>query len=300
LIGLLVAGGIIRTADKTGNVAEARGLGEGRGNGWSDGNDRGEGVQALDGSGYGQGRGQGQGESGSGRGQGQAANGAERLYPNYENPPENWATYEGTVVVSPADGDDLIIATDDGQEIVVGTGPGYMEAQGFVLQAGEAVQVQGYWEDDELKAAQVMRQSDGQAITLRDQTGRPAWAGNGRRASGQNEAGASATLGQGAGTGLAEVEEWLSVQGTVVSVDNLALVVQTADGSQITVEGRPWWFAQEQGFAAEAGDEVTLVGFDEDGEFEVGQLANDTAGTAVQIREDSGRPLWAGGGRRGQ
>jgi hypothetical protein len=214
--------------------------------------------------------------------------------------PEGWATYTGTVVGSPNGGGDLVIKTDDGQEIVVGTGPGYMEAQGFVLQAGEGVQVQGYWEDDELKAAQMMRLRDGQTITLRDQVGRPAWAGSGRRANEPAESYQRGAQGQGAGTGQAEVTEWQSIQGLAVSVDTAALVLQMDDGAQITVEGRPWRFAQEQGFWAEVGDRVTVVGFSESGEFVVGQLSSDTNGTTTQIREENGRPLWAGGGRRGQ
>jgi hypothetical protein len=75
--------------------------------------------------------------------------------------------------------------------------------------------------------------------------------------------------------------------------------VQMDNGELVEMIGRPWTFAQEQGFTAEAGDRVTLVGFYENGEFEVGQLDNLTTGLSVTIREDSGRPLWAGGGRRG-
>jgi hypothetical protein len=302
LIGILVAGGIIRTVDKTGNVAEARGLGEGHGYGASEGKDCDDGAQTESGNGHGQGRSQGQTGNSVGRGQGQGASSGERLYPNYENPPDEWATYEGIVVESPTDGGELVVKTDDGQEIVVGTGPGYMEAQGFALQAGEGVQVQGYWEDGELKATQVTRKRDGQTITLRDQTGRPAWAGNGKRANEQGETAQRGAQGQGqgAGAGQAEVSEKLSISGTVASVDSASLVVQSADGTEIMVEGRAWWFAQEQGFEAEVGHKVTLVGFPENGEFEVGQLGNDTTSRVVKIREESGRPLWAGGGRRGQ
>jgi hypothetical protein len=165
LMGILVAGAIIRTAEKTGNVAEAQGLGRGK--------------SELETAGYSaEGAGQGRG------GYGQGAGAAERQYPNYEGAPEDWVVYEGTVVQAPAAGVDMVIETSDGQEVLVGTGPGYMEDQGFTLQAGEQVQVQGYWEGDEFKAAQVTRLRDGQSITLRDQAGRPAWAGAGRRGEG--------------------------------------------------------------------------------------------------------------------
>lgn len=160
LMGILVTGAIIRTAEKTGIVAEAQGLGRGR--------------SEHEAAGY----------AAEGTGQGQGARTAERQYPNYEGAPEDWVVYEGAVVQAPAAGVDMVIEATDGQELVVGTGPGYMEDQGFTLQAGEQVQVQGYWEGDEFKAAQVTRLRDGQSITLRDQAGRPAWAGAGRRGGG--------------------------------------------------------------------------------------------------------------------
>ena len=88
------------------------------------------------------------------------------------------------MVLAPEDGVDLVIETSDGKKLTVGTGPMPLydgASQGFALQAGEPVQVRGYWEDGEFKAAQVTRLTDGQTITLRDELGRPAWAGCGRR-----------------------------------------------------------------------------------------------------------------------
>ena len=104
--------------------------------------------------------------------------------------------------------------------------------------------------------------------------------------------------GDGTGTGQAEVDEWLTLEGTVVSVDADALVVLTAAGEQVVVENRPWSFALEQGFAAQPGDQVTLVGFYEDETLEVGQIADASNGQTVQLRDESGRPMWAGRGRR--
>jgi hypothetical protein len=235
--------------------------------------------------------------------------------------------YEGIVVESPTDGGELVIETDDGEQITVGTGPGYMQTQGFSLEAGETIRVQGYWEDDELKAAQVTRLRDGQTITLRDQDGRPAWAGSGKNRTeqqataplggqgngagqGQGQGGQGNVAsqagqgrenapGDGTGTGNAEVNEWLTISGTALSVDSSAMIVQTPDGQEIIAEGRGWRFALEQGFSAQAGDALTLTGFYENDEFEVGQIVNNSTGQAVQIREENGRPLWAGGGRRG-
>jgi hypothetical protein len=290
LIGILVAGAVIRTMDKTALVAEARGYGHGRDNGEA-------GAYVTGGSGQGRG----------GYGQGNASGVAERQYPNYEAPPEEWFVYEGTVAQVPEDGVDLVIETSDGEELTVGTGPRYMASQGFSLQTGESVQVRGYWEGGEFKAARVTRLADGQTITLRDELGRPAWAGAGRNIqsgySGQGREDVPAIT----STGQASVEEWLTLQGTVVSVDADTLIVQTASGEQVSVENRAWWFAQEQGFSAQVGDQVTLVGFYEGDDpstgsglrFEVGQIDDATNSQTVLVRDENGRPLWAGRGRRG-
>jgi hypothetical protein len=275
LIVILVAGAIIRTVDRTANVAEARGLGHGQGNGSGSVEDEGT----------------------LGGGYGRNASTAERLYPNYQTVPEEWATYQGTVATAPEAGVDMVITTDAGEELVVGTGPAYMETLGFSLQAGEQVSVQGYWQDGEFKAAQVTRLRDGQTITLRDEVGRPGWSGGNQNSRGG--VGVTGAAGDGTGTGQAQVDEWLTLQGTVTSVDADSLVVQTTGGEQVTVDNRAWWFAQDQGFAAQAGDQVTVVGFYEDSDFEVGQIDNLTTGQTVSIRDESGRPLWAGRGRRG-
>jgi hypothetical protein len=179
-----------------------------------------------------------------------------------------------------------------------------MESQGFLLEAGDTIVVRGYWEGSEFKAAQVTRLQDGRTIALRDEIGRPAWAGAGRRAqeSGQTGYGGGATGSAGApsgGTGQAAADGWLTLLGSVVSVDENTLIVQTDDGQQIAVENRAWWFAREQGFDTDVGNRVRLVGFYEGDAFEVGQIDDTTVGKRVSIREEGGRPLWAGRGRRG-
>jgi hypothetical protein len=171
LVGVLVAGAIIYTVDKTGN-AEARGLGQGRGSSEQIGYE----VQQTAWNATADTQGNGRGGNAQGGGV------LERQYPNYEAAPEAWVLYEGTVMQAPAAGVDLIIKTGSGEEVVIGSGPGYLEDQGLMLQAGESVQVQGYWED-------------GQTVTLRDEIGRPAWAGSNGQASAQPAAVAAATLG---------------------------------------------------------------------------------------------------------
>ena len=97
------------------------------------------------------------------------------------------------------------------------------------------------------------------------------------------------------GEGLASVEEWLEVVGTVVFVNEEELVLQLQDGQEMVIECRAWTYAQELGFTTDIGHELKLYGFDEDGEFEVGGFEDLTTQLYTMVREESGRPFWAGG-----
>jgi hypothetical protein len=139
-----------------------------------------------------------------------------------------------------------------------------------------------------------------------DESSRPAWAGTGQNAQGSNP-GRYAGQGREDALGEAYVEEWLTLQGTVVNVDADTLVVQTDSGEQVIVENRAWWFIQEQAFSVQVGDEVTMTGFYESNDpstsserrFEVGRIDDTTTGQAALVRDENGRPLWAGRGWRG-
>jgi hypothetical protein len=116
---------------------------------------------------------------------------------------------------------------------------------------------------------------------------------------GQGQGGTRGGQGQGQG-GDEQAADWQAFDGVVASVDEEALIVTLADGGEMIVEGRAWRYAQEQGFAASIGDSVSLSGFyDEAGDFEVGQIDNGATGQRVVLREETGRPLWAGSGGRG-
>ena len=124
--------------------------------------------------------------------------------------------------------------------------------------------------------------------------------GGGRWAEG---AGAGSALGQApawqSGVPQADVQpdEWLTIQGTVVSVADDLVAIRTAAGEVIPFEGRPLSFALEQGFNLKVGDAVALAGFDEDGEFKISQVTSN--GVSITLRDASGRPGWAGRGQRG-
>jgi len=111
------------------------------------------------------------------RGQGRGAGKGQRADAVPQGIAADWETLEGVVV----EADELVIKTEGGHAVQVGLGPSqYRESQEFALQVGERVRVTGYWEDGEFKAGQVQNLDTGMSIVLRDESGRPMWAGQGR------------------------------------------------------------------------------------------------------------------------
>jgi len=99
----------------------------------------------------------------------------------------------------------------------------------------------------------------------------------------------------------ASVEEWLTYEGSVVALDDEGVTIATGDGQELAIKLGPPWYRETLDFSAEVGDRVSVVGFYEGDEFEAGQVANQTKGQTLILREEDGRPLWAGGrGRQGQ
>jgi hypothetical protein len=124
--------------------------------------------------------------------------------------------------------------------------------------------------------------------------------GGGQRG-GRAAQGEQAVVGSGQNVPLADVTaaDWMVVSGTVTSVADDLVEIQTAAGAVIPFEGRPLSFAAEQGFTLEVGEAVTLSGFDENGEFMIGKVTNLHADATVVLRDVNGQPGWAGRGRRG-
>jgi hypothetical protein len=111
-------------------------------------------------------------------------------------------------------------------------------------------------------------------------------------------AGASDGRGQSSGAGqgrnqTARIVEWETLTGKVTAVDGEA-IVQTAGGEVLVGMGQA---AYREGFALDAGDSVSVTGFYEDGEFKAGAVENLTTGETIVLRDETGRPVWAGQGR---
>jgi hypothetical protein len=164
-----------RSLEQGGFGAGSQGLGSGGNGGGTGASGRGQGV----GQSEGQGRGQGQSE-GQGRGQG-AGNGIQsgESAGLEQHPADTWIALSGTVV---AVDDELTVRTEEG-EVVAGTGPTwYWDENGLVLEPGDEVVLHGFYEDGEFKLGSVENLSTGDAFTVRDEIGRPLWAGRGRLA----------------------------------------------------------------------------------------------------------------------
>ena len=101
--------------------------------------------------------------------------------------------------------------------------------------------------------------------------------------------GSEQNLAEGAATGVAD---WETLQGIVTVVDD-EITVQTDAGDLVVGLGQAA-YREASSFELAVGDEVLINGFDEDGEFKAGFVENLTTGQTITLRDESGRPMWAG------
>jgi hypothetical protein len=166
LIAVLVVGAINRTISKNGDTAQAAGRGHNQ-------------SQATAGVKSNQRDGSHQVAGDRTAGSGRRAVENDGQYRNYQEAAEEWITYEGIANQVPAAGVELVLETGDG-ELVIGTGPVALVDLGMAVQVGDSLEVTGYWENDEFKAAEIAVVSSGQKVVLRDSWGRPVWSGSAR------------------------------------------------------------------------------------------------------------------------
>jgi len=126
------------------------------------------------------------------------------------------------------------------------------------------------------------------------------------RGNGGNKSTGSNGFGQGEsasgddlGVGRENVESWADpITVTVDEVSSDLWIVSNNDGFVLEIEGRSLSYMVDNGFKVVPGDELILSGFYEDDSFEIGVITNNTTQQTLTLRESTGRPLWAGGGRR--
>jgi hypothetical protein len=121
--------------------------------------------------------------------------------------------------------------------------------------------------------------------------------------------GSEAGQGQGQGQGQGRNREVASPEVTVSGVVTAAqfelgeepeLSIQKSDGTMVQVELGPEWHIEQQQFTANVGDRLTITGHhDPDGTtLIVHTVQNETTGQTTFFRDSTGRPAWAGRGRR--
>lgn len=110
--------------------------------------------------------------------------------------PEDWLTLVGQIA-SVSQGN-VTLAVDDGTVINLQLGrPDFWQRQGITLNAGDPVEVLGFWSGNQFMAGDIRKTETGETIMLRDPNGRQLWAGPGRN--GQGQAGQNGRQGNEAG-----------------------------------------------------------------------------------------------------
>ena len=201
----------------------------------------------------------------------------------------------GQITALDTTGMDLLL--ESGESIYVELGPQeYWQSLGIPLNVEDMVRVAGNVADDMYHATTVST-ADAQTLVLRSDTGAPMWSGGI-----DNAAGANGTA-DGAHTPdpQAQVlpEDWVMLEGTLASMTNGTMTIDTADGIRVTFQsGQPRFF-QSQGVTFTSGDAVSVYGYYNGDQFVAGDVTQVNTGLRVFLRDPNGRPLWAGPGGNG-
>ena len=192
----------------------------------------------------------------------------------------------------------LDLTLESGETVYIELGPPtYWQAQGITLEVGQTISVVGTNNEGMIHANQVQL-ADGQILQVRSDTGQPLWSGGADSGQGQGNAQGSAD-GSHTPDPQAQVDEWITITGTLMAYDRNLMTVATDDGQILTFQtGQPRFFA-EQGVTFQVGDEVVVVGFYEGDTFMAGDITQVSTGLRVFLRDPNGRPLWAGSSNNG-
>lgn len=94
--------------------------------------------------------------------------------------PEDWVTLDATVLTVNRNG--LTIQSADGETLALSFGKAsFWQEQAVQFAAGDAVSIQGFWQDGQFQTGQVTKVETGERLLLRDPNGRPLWGGPGRQ-----------------------------------------------------------------------------------------------------------------------
>lgn len=189
--------------------------------------------------------------------------------------------------------------TTDGEKVYIELGPpDYWQAQGVELNEGELLLVTGSINDGMIHASQVQL-ADGQVLQVRSDVGQPLWSGGVSNSRGQNGQSSGSADGSHTPDPQAQVDEWVTIEGTLISYQGGSMTISTADGSLLTFQtGQPRFFAA-QGVTFQVGDQISVLGFYQGDQFSAGEITQLATSLRVMLRDPNGRPLWAGPGGNG-
>jgi len=201
--------------------------------------------------------------------------------------------WQAAGTISEVDDYGFQFALQNGERVYIELGPpDYWRNQGVELKAGQTAVVKGTINDGMIHAAQVTL-SDGLTLQVRAETGQPLWSGGVDNSRGQNGPQAD---GDHIPDPQAQVDEWVTLTGTLVSFQGGSMTMTTLAGELVAFQtGQPRFFT-EQGVTFNVGDEITVVGFYQDGQFSAGEITQVGTGSRIMLRDPNGRPLWAGPG----
>ena len=182
--------------------------------------------------------------------------------------------------------------TENGESVFVELGPAdYWQNQDVAVNLGDTVMIEGSINEDMIHANQLVT-SAGNVLLIRNENGQPMWSGgveNGQGQNGNNE--------DHSGEPQQQVDEWFTLEGSLMSFQGGNMTMSTADGSILSFKtGQPRFFA-DQGVTFQVGDEIIVVGYyDASGQFAAGDITQVSTGARVMLLDPNGRPLWAGPG----
>ena len=119
--------------------------------------------------------------------------------------------------------------------------------------------------------------------------------GRGNQGNGNGAGGQGQTQNPNPGTQQANVTDWVTMKGTVNSFDGVGVSLTTDESAPLWVQFGQSQYVAAQGVTFTAGDHLTVNGFYENGQYQAGTVTNETTGQTLNLRDTTGRPLWAGG-----
>jgi len=201
--------------------------------------------------------------------------------------------WQATGMITEIDANGLTMDLENGESVYIELGPpDYWQSQGITLQEGQQATVVGTINDGVIHAVEVQL-ADEQVLVVRNEQGQPMWSGGVSRGNGQNN-------GQSDGEHIpnpqAQVDEWVTINGSLIAFQGGTMTLSTAEGDLISFStGQPRFFAN-QGVALQVGEDLVVVGYEDNGQFVAGEITQVSTGLRVMLRDPNGRPLWAGPG----